>query len=173
MKKCLTALAVTVLCLAGSARAETPQFSKHIQPFLKTYCVECHNSKKAKARVNLESYAAMMSAARRGQKMVVPGEPDKSRLLHTLEGKAKQMPPRKYAHQPTTKEVGLLREWIAAGAKTDKEKDATPAEKAAPQAQDSSGPQRDYGRARATPFRNVNWSARYRRAQLTAWALGR
>ena len=157
MKKCLTALAVTVLCLSGSARAEMPQFSKHVQPFLKTYCVECHNGQRAKGRVNLESYEVMMKASRRGQKMVVPGEPDNSRLLHTLEGKAKQMPPRKYAHQPTTKEVALLREWIAAGAKANKEKDATPTEKPVPQAHyPHPTTERDYGRARATPLRNVN-----------------
>jgi hypothetical protein len=50
--------------------------------------------------------------------------PDKSRLLHTLEGKAKQMPPRKYAHQPTAREIALLREWITSGAKRDKAADS-------------------------------------------------
>lgn len=60
-----------------------------------------------------------MKATRKGQAMIVAGEPDKSRLRHTLEGKAKQMPPRKYAHQSTAEEVAILREWIAAGAKKD------------------------------------------------------
>ena len=132
MKKCFTALAITVLGL-GSVRAETPQYDKHVQPFLKTYCVECHNGRKAKARVNLESYEAMMKATRKGQKIITPGEPEKSRLMHTLEGKAKQMPPRKYAHQPRREEVALLRQWIAAGAKMDKEADAKPVPQASRQ----------------------------------------
>ena len=132
MKNCLTAFSAIFLCLTGSVRAETPQYGKHVQPFLKTYCIECHNARKAKARVNLDSYEAMMRATRKGRKLIVPGEPDKSRLLHTLEGKAKQMPPRKYAHQPTAKEVALLREWISAGAKLDPNAKGKPDRKPAP-----------------------------------------
>lgn len=129
MKQSLVALAVLV-AFSTNVRAEAPQYTKDIAPFLKTYCVACHNAKKAKARINLESYEAMMGATRKGQKIVVAGEPDKSRLLHTLEGKAKPMPPRKYAHQPKRDEIAPLREWIANGAKKDEKdekKSASPA----------------------------------------------
>ena len=122
MKPCLLAL-IVALAFSSRLHAAAPHYAKDIEPFLKTYCVSCHKGNKAKARVNLESYEAMMKATRRGQKMVVPGEPDNSRLLHTLEGKAKRMPPRKYQHQPKREEITLLREWIAAGAKVDAKKD--------------------------------------------------
>jgi hypothetical protein len=88
--------------------------------------------RRAKAHVNLESYEAMMQATRKGQALIVPGEPDKSRLLHTLEGKAKQMPPRKYAYQPTAEEASLLREWTAAGAKKDSDAGGKSGEKPTP-----------------------------------------
>jgi mono/diheme cytochrome c family protein len=111
------------LAFAGDA----PSYAKDVAPFFRKYCAECHNSDKAKAGFNLETYEGLTREARKGRKAVVPNEPDASRALQTLEGNAKPMPPRKSA-QPDKKEIKLIRDWIAAGAKNDQQKaDVKPA----------------------------------------------
>ena len=57
-------------------------------------------------------------SGKRNRKAVIPGSPDDSRLLMTMEGKAKAMPPRGKP-RPKAEEVKRLREWIAAGAPDD------------------------------------------------------
>jgi hypothetical protein len=59
------ALAGALTCLAFqaiSARAADP-FRERIVPFVKTYCVECHNAKKAEAELNLEKFDSAEMAA--------------------------------------------------------------------------------------------------------------
>ena len=103
---------------------EGPSFSRDVQPFLQKYCMECHRSGKVKGGLNLESYESMMKGSKRGRKVVVPGQPDQSRLVWTLEHQMKPyMPPRK-SPQPTEKEIAVLRAWIKAGAKNDTAKSA-------------------------------------------------
>jgi hypothetical protein len=104
-----------LVATAGAARAGEPlSYDTHIKPFVARYCVECHNAKRARAGVNLESYQAMMKTSKR--KSVIPGKPDDSLFLMTLEGKSVEMPPRK-SRQPTPEEVTMVRDWIEAGAK--------------------------------------------------------
>jgi hypothetical protein len=100
-----------------AAEAAAPSYSKEIAPFFKKYCTECHNSDRAKAGYDLSSFAGLTKEGRKGQ-AVVAGEPDTSRALQALEGKAKAMPPRR-SLQPDKKDVAKLRDWIKAGAKND------------------------------------------------------
>jgi hypothetical protein len=79
--------------------------------------MECHNSEKAKAGFKVETYADLTRVTRKG-KLVVPEKPDQSKLVLTLEGKGKAMPPKK-APQPRAEEVTRLRDWVKAGAKDD------------------------------------------------------
>src|SRR4051794_5061103 len=69
-----------------------PSFAKDVKPFLTTYCQNCHNGRKAKAGYSVESYANLMKGGKKGP-MIVPGQPDDSRLIKTLTGRAKRMPP--------------------------------------------------------------------------------
>src|SRR5262249_53348261 len=122
-------LAALATLAAGGRAAAAPSFTQDVQPFLAKYCADCHGGSKPKAGVNLE-YKGLLSGGRR--KMVVPGKPDDSPLVRVLEGTAKQMPPRRYTNQPTAKEIALVREWIASGAKEEADKPAEkPAEKQA------------------------------------------
>jgi mono/diheme cytochrome c family protein len=108
---------VILLLLSSRCFAEAPSYAKDIAPFLKTYCVSCHQGARPKAGVDLSSYEALLRATRRGR-TVAPGEPDKSRLLLTMTGKGKPMPPRK-EKQPTAAEIDLIRTWIKEGARKD------------------------------------------------------
>lgn len=112
----------------GFAADAAPSYSKDIQPFLNRYCMDCHKGNRAKAGVNVESYQSLMKGDKRGRSLIIAGKPDTSRLMHTLEGKAKPMPPKK-SNQPTAQEIAKLRAWIAAGAKDDSKDGAKPDEK--------------------------------------------
>src|SRR5262249_5099951 len=80
------------------------------------YCTECHGDKAVKAGYDLDSYKAIMKGGKKGV-AVVPGQPDKSLLLRTMDGRAKLMPPKKYGKEMTDAEIATIRAWIAAGAK--------------------------------------------------------
>jgi hypothetical protein len=118
--KLLTPLAL--LLLAGRpALAEekpAPSFARDIMPFLVTYCTDCHNQQVRKSGYDLSDYQGLMKSGKKGA-AVVPGKPERSLLLLTMNGGAKLMPPKKYAKKPTPEEVAMVRAWIAAGAKED------------------------------------------------------
>lgn len=128
MKRLCLVAAFSALLLGAAhlqAAEETPSYTKDIQPFLKRYCVECHGPNKPKSGVRVDSYEAMMSGSRKGKKNVIAGDPDASRIIMTMTGKAKQMPPRKYAQHPTREEIAKVSAWIKAGAKKDTAAPAT------------------------------------------------
>lgn len=116
-------LLVSVLVALGCATTKlpaqnSPSYSTHIRPFLATYCLECHNSGKAKAGLALDSFMNLARGSNSGP-VIVPGRPDESLLLLTVEHQVRPtMPPQK-APQPRPEEVALLRAWIAAGARDD------------------------------------------------------
>jgi mono/diheme cytochrome c family protein len=120
----LSALAVALL--AGRANADAPSYTKDVKPFLKTYCLECHGGRETKKGISVDSYAALMKAGR--GRLVVPENPEKSRLVLVMTGGGKQMPPRKFGKQPTRDEIALIKAWIAAGARDDSD-NAKPAQK--------------------------------------------
>jgi hypothetical protein len=101
----------------ASAADETPSYTTDIKPFLTRYCMNCHNDAKPKAGYSVETFADLTKSGKRGA-LVVPEKPDESRLLLSLAGKGKPMPPRKAA-QPREEEVGKVRDWIKGGAKDD------------------------------------------------------
>ncbi len=47
---------IAILLLACSATASAQDFSKSLQPVLKTYCLDCHNEKKQKGELNLARF---------------------------------------------------------------------------------------------------------------------
>jgi hypothetical protein len=116
---------VALLLAARTAPAQQPpSYAKQVRPFLVKYCLECHNAKALKGDLNLESVAALLQGGKSGP-VVVPGKPDDSRLVLLVEKKDKPpMPPAK-AKQPKPREIGILREWVAAGAKDDSSAAAT------------------------------------------------
>jgi len=94
----------------ATADEKVPSFKTDVMPILKTSCVGCHNATKAKAKVDVSSYEAVM-------KSVKANEPDKSRLVKSATGQgAKLMPPKNGLPEA---QVAILKAWIAAGAKND------------------------------------------------------
>jgi Planctomycete cytochrome C len=132
MKYTLLLTLIAAGAMAATAHADAPSYTKDVKPFLEKYCTDCHNNVQAKARIELDSYEGLMKMSRRGA-VVSPGKPDRSRVMLTLTGGAKQMPPRKYSAQPKADEIAMVKAWIADGAKNDSP------DKANPPAQDPKG----------------------------------
>src|SRR5258708_671707 len=83
---------------------------------LQANCLACHNQEKHKGGLQFTSQAALLKGADSG-KVVIPGKPDKSNLLKVLSPDSDpHMPPKS---QFSTKEIELVRNWIAAGSPWD------------------------------------------------------
>src|SRR5262245_12690490 len=112
-------LAIVSLAVPGHLRADQgPSYAKQVRPFLAKYCLECHSGDKAKADLDLDTYKGLMEGGRSGPP-IVPGKPDESLLVLAVEGKTQPTMPPKKARQPKPAEKGVLRAWVAAGAKDD------------------------------------------------------
>jgi hypothetical protein len=116
----LSACCLAFFAATSSLHAQTsPSYARDVRPLLAKYCLECHNPKNFKGKLNLESYQAMMKGGRSGE-VVVPGKADDSALVLLVEGKDQpKMPPKEARLQPKPKDIGVLRAWVAAGARDD------------------------------------------------------
>src|SRR5581483_11896942 len=90
------ALVVAAVCGSHVASAETTvSYARDVRPFLTRYCVECHHGHEPEGGLNLETYTAMLAGGEHGAALT-PGNPDKSRIVRMVEGKARPaMPPKK------------------------------------------------------------------------------
>src|SRR5262249_3587856 len=120
MKRFYLAMALLGVGFPGVAGAvgQPASFSRHVRPFLVRYCVECHNGNKLKAGLDLETYQSLMEGADSGP-VLVAGKPDESKMVRMVEHKDDPFMPPKKSRQPKATEIGVLRAWIAAGAKND------------------------------------------------------
>jgi Planctomycete cytochrome C len=119
MRPMIVFLVAATACFGMSSAvraADAPSFTKDIQPLLNRYCVQCHGQAKPKAGVRLDSYEGIMIGKRRA---VVAGDPDQSRLILTMTGKGRLMPPKKTNRRPTAEEIDKIKAWIKEGAKKD------------------------------------------------------
>ena len=120
-----------VLPVAELQRNTQIDFAKEIVPVLKQNCLACHNAKKAKADLNLESPQDMIFGGDSGPSLV-PGKPDES-LVFTYAAHLEEdpMPPAKNksnARNLTPSELALLKLWIEQGAQGSSATLASPAE---------------------------------------------
>ncbi len=132
--------ALTPIVIAEVARDHPVDFSKDIYPLLKKNCIACHNSSKARAKLNLESPKAILKGGSEGP-AVEPGKPDESLLLILAAHQEDPvMPPEKNKANAvpfTSDELGLIKLWIAEGAKGESTViTATPTEWMAPKRTD-------------------------------------
>src|SRR3954454_21419303 len=116
-RSCLLLLAVAGLGVSLLRAAAPPprlpppptrvDFVKDVQPLLANHCLKCHDAKKQKGGLRLDSRE---HALREGA--IVPGRSAASTLVHRVAGigDGKRMPPS--GPRVTTKQVALLRAWI-------------------------------------------------------------
>src|SRR5262245_5044672 len=108
------ALAASVV---GTSAAEpTPEqakfFETKIRPILAENCHRCHGEKKQSGKLRLDSAASLLAGGESGPAMV-PGEPEKSRLIEAINYGSLEMPP---DGRLKPEQIKLLTEWVKMGA---------------------------------------------------------
>jgi len=84
-------LTLSSLCVALTLHAQVlPRpaaidFERDVRPILQQNCYECHDARKQKARLRLDSPAAIMKGSENGA-IVVPGNSEKSPMVRRLLG---------------------------------------------------------------------------------------
>ena len=90
-------------------------YLQHVGPVLKENCYRCHAGMNRKGGFRMDSRAALLAGGKDGV-AVVPGDPEKSRMLHVVrreEAWGKPMPP----DGPLTEgEIAAIEQWIRDGA---------------------------------------------------------
>lgn len=99
---------------------ETPSYEKEIDPLMRRYCAGCHGRRMPRGGLSVIDYEDLFRT-KKGKILIVPGKPDESILLKTMEGHKPVMPPKSAEFQPTKEQIARVRAWIAAGAKDDSE----------------------------------------------------
>jgi len=104
------------LCAAvGASSAVALDYHRDVAPIFRQYCAGCHNDTDAEGDFSLETYAALLEGGESGA-VLVPGKPEESLLVRTVQRKEKPyMPPRKKP-QPPAELVATLEAWISQGA---------------------------------------------------------
>src|SRR5437667_9960667 len=99
-----------------------PTFEKDIRPILKAHCFECHGEgEKLKGGLDLRLRRLMLQGGDDGP-VIVPGKPGQSLLFKLVH--SGEMPKRDKKLTPD--QVALIKQWIAAGAKTARPEPAEP-----------------------------------------------
>lgn len=102
---------------AGTAPAPEQyrvEFVRDVAPIFQASCISCHGPGRQLAgfRADLREH---FFSARNSRPLVVPGDPDASRLLEIVSGRLKGMKSAA-AHLLSPGEIAILREWIETGA---------------------------------------------------------
>ncbi len=99
---------------AVSAPEDLEFFEKQVRPLLVQHCYECHSGAESNGGLLLDSRDGWQKGGDTGP-AIVPGEPDKSRLIEAVRYKNHdlQMPPKKPLSEA---EVNTLVQWVQRGA---------------------------------------------------------
>lgn len=121
MKRILFALAAALFAscsLVPPAKSgDEHYFLTEVKPVLEQHCLRCHNGSLPPPALNLSSRMAAFTKSVKGMDFIVPGAPDRSRLIVAVKrgGSHPQMMPRTDVSL-TDDQIGMLREWIEDGA---------------------------------------------------------
>jgi hypothetical protein len=110
-------LLLGLVAWTGSADEPTtpePRFADVVQPFLKTYCLQCHGPPKQQAKLDLSKFTSQAS--------VVKNHRVWARVAERLE--AEEMPPVKAAKHPKPHERRAVLEWLREVREEDARKNA-------------------------------------------------
>lgn len=103
------------LCLLTCAGSVAAAEWSDVSALLNDRCVKCHSGFDAPMGLQLASHTDVLAGSWTGP-VVVPGEPDQSRLIHRVEGSEAPQMPLDGPPFLDEAEIALLRDWIASGA---------------------------------------------------------
>jgi hypothetical protein len=110
--------AVLLACAAHWAEAAPVSFQKVIRPLLEDRCAMCHSADAKTSGFEVTSVAALLKGGDKAGAAVIPDKPDASPLVEYLTGKRQPRMPRELPALSAA-EIGVIRNWIAEGAKDD------------------------------------------------------
>lgn len=102
--------------LLAAASAGAAEFVRDVRPLLARECVSCHGPEKQKGGLRLDQREHALKGGGHGA-LWLDGKPNDSLLIHVVEGRhsdIERMPHKKEALPAN--DIGLLRQWIDAGA---------------------------------------------------------
>src|SRR5437762_526865 len=115
----VTAAILVARCAAISAEptdGPSPEqiqfFESKIRPILAENCHRCHGEKKQNGKLRLDSAVALFAGGESGP-AIIPGEPEKSRLIEAINYGSLEMPP---DARLKPEQIKLLSEWVKIGA---------------------------------------------------------
>lgn len=93
-----------------------PDFNRDIRPLLEAHCQKCHGPDEQNGGLRYDHKSGAFAQADSGRHALVPGKPEESALLDRITSThpKDRMPPK--GERLTTRQVAMLRDWIAAGA---------------------------------------------------------
>ncbi len=116
-------------CLLGNSRAADPakpgdpgpiSYYKQIRPIFQQHCQGCHQPAKPQGGYVMTTYQALLKGGDHDEPGVVPGKLEESRIIQEItpqEGKPPRMP--KGKDPLIDRDINLIKQWIAQGAKDD------------------------------------------------------
>lgn len=121
----LSTVAIWLGLVSSGIAADRPiDFTRDIRPILSNNCFFCHgpdakNRQGSGEGLRLDTPTGILARIEGGAAAVVPGEPEKSAILHRIKSANPDevMPPKSSGKTLTPHEVALLEAWIRQGAK--------------------------------------------------------
>jgi hypothetical protein len=109
----------TVVTAAAVLRAGDDRpidFARDVQPILQQHCVPCHGTARREHGLRLSDRKSALAGGDSGQKAIVPGKPDQSRLIRMITGQDEKTMPPAGAKPLAGPQVEMLTQWIRQGA---------------------------------------------------------
>jgi cytochrome c553 len=113
-------LVLSLATLPAAAQAplldKAPRFEKDVLPILTAHCLKCHGEKAKKSGLDLRSVSAMVKGGASGP-VIIKGHADKSLLYEQV---SKKIMPPDQAPKLSSRQIDTIRDWIDAGALTER-----------------------------------------------------
>lgn len=112
---------ITYALASQQLPADEIRFNRDIRPILSETCFVCHGPDEAQLqaglRLDLRDKATGESDS--GERAIVPGDVDQSHLVARIssDDESERMPPPEFGKTLTPKQIAILKQWIAEGAK--------------------------------------------------------
>ncbi|WP_417384710.1 PSD1 and planctomycete cytochrome C domain-containing protein [Gimesia sp.] len=101
------------LTIAVPTTRAAPDFKEQVAPILQQHCIHCHNDSTKDGGLSLETIQSALKGGDNGR-ILTPGVAEESLLLDYVAGPEPEMP--KKGEPLNETEIGILRNWIKAGA---------------------------------------------------------
>src|SRR5262249_23150729 len=116
----LGAFLSTLLWVAnGQTAPSAVSFTRDVGPVLTQKCIACHGASQQMATLDLSSSEALVKGGQNGP-AIAPGDAESSRLYRRIVGK--EQPAMPLGSRLSEREIGLIRDWINAGARWEGDK---------------------------------------------------